>query len=132
MAAPEPDAALFLRALPLLLANEAASQAVGDAAARALTWRALAAALPPEFCALADALRSLHARASLARAHARVACICAEARRVADAPGPAAPPGRAAVRAVQAIARALAERRLLPRAAPELLAMVQQLAKTAC
>jgi hypothetical protein len=122
---------LFLAALPLVLSNAGALAAIGDAPLS--TTAVEGAALEESYPELAAALRAACAHGAPARARARVARVSVEARAVAmTTAGDGAAASVAAhrtvaarLRAVHAIARALLERRMLPRAAPELLALVQ-------
>jgi hypothetical protein len=140
--APDDVARLFLAALPLLLSNEGALDALGEAqlplssASPSEKHAAEDAALQASYPALAAALRAACARGAPARARARLARVCVEARCAAAATSAAATTTTAddaaarrtvaaRLRAVHAIARALVERRMLPRAAPELLALIQ-------
>ena len=129
-------AELFLATLPLLLRCEAAVQALGEggaggAVASCAAWplSPLHDALLRGYAPLAAALCTVQVRAVAARAHARVACVCCDARRVADADG--VPPAMRAMLAARAraaadITAALTTHRLLPRAAPELVYMLLQ------
>jgi len=122
-------AALFVAALPLVLRNAGAVRVLGAEPAWAPSFSSDDVAPGFRYAVLSASLRAARDAATAARACARVARVCAGARAAALAEAPRLPPGgterlAARARAARRIGDAIAQLRLLPRPAAQLVSML--------